>query len=199
MSRELLRVTGRAAAMVVGILTAAPFAAAERLPIRIYSVAEGLPHNAVNRIVRDSRGFLWFCTADGLSLFDGYRFTNFAVADGLPHAAVRDLLETKDGEYLVATSGGVSRFSPRGEPKFTTVPSSSADPRTRGATVFWQGRDGTVWVGTAGGLMRLDRSSSESRLVRVEMKGEEIEPTRGVTTLVEDRYGTLWICTDGGL
>ena len=44
---------------------------AERLPIKTYTVADGLAHNEVNKIVRDSRGFLWFCTADGLSRFDG--------------------------------------------------------------------------------------------------------------------------------
>ncbi len=38
---------------------------AERLPIKTYTVADGLAHNEVNKIVRDSRGFLWFCTAEG--------------------------------------------------------------------------------------------------------------------------------------
>src|SRR5688572_15682775 len=161
MPRGLLRATARTAASVLVVLVAATFAAAERLPIRIYSVGEGLPHNVIHRIVRDSRGFLWFCTADGLALFDGYRFSNFGVADGLPRPAVRELVETRDGEYLVATSGGVSRFSPRGDPKFTTVPSRAPDPRKTAATVFLQGRDGTVWVGTRGGLMRLDGSGSE--------------------------------------
>jgi ligand-binding sensor domain-containing protein/signal transduction histidine kinase len=199
MPRGRLRSTAHAAASVLVLLAVATVAAAERLPIRIYSVADGLPHNVVNRIVRDSRGFLWFCTADGLSLFDGYRFSNFGVADGLPHPTVRDLFETRDGEYLVATSGGVSRFNPRSEPKFTTVPSRAADPRKSAATVFLQGQDGTVWVGTLGGLMRLDRSGSESRLVRVEMNGEGIAPTRDVTALLEDRHRTLWIGTDDGL
>ncbi|MBA2302175.1 MAG: hypothetical protein H0W08_06030 [Acidobacteria bacterium] len=66
---------------------------AERLPIKTYTTADGLPHNDVNRIVRDSHGFLWFCTADGLSRFDGYTFTNFGIEQGLPHSAVNDLLE----------------------------------------------------------------------------------------------------------
>ena len=52
---------------------------AERLPIRTYTTADDLGHNTVNRIVRDSRGLLWFCTAGGLSRFDGYTFTNFGV------------------------------------------------------------------------------------------------------------------------
>lgn len=67
---------------------------AERLPLKTYTTADGLAHNEINKIVRDSRGFLWFCTADGLSRFDGYTFTNFGTEQGLPHANVTDLLET---------------------------------------------------------------------------------------------------------
>ena len=45
---------------------------AEQLPIRTYTTADGLPRDRVYKIVPDPRGFLWFCTYDGLSRFDGY-------------------------------------------------------------------------------------------------------------------------------
>ena len=38
------------------VLMASADAAAERLPIKIYTTADGLAHNDVNRIVKDSRG-----------------------------------------------------------------------------------------------------------------------------------------------
>ena len=74
-------------------------ALAERLPLKPYTVADGLAHNEINKIVRDSRGFLWFCTADGLSRFDGYAFTNYSRDQGLPHRNVTDFLETRAGEF----------------------------------------------------------------------------------------------------
>ncbi len=86
----------------LGLFRATPVSAA-RLPLKTYTVADGLPHNTINCIVRDSRGFLWFCTAEGLSLFDGYRFTNFGVDQGLPNPHVTAILETREGEYWVAT------------------------------------------------------------------------------------------------
>src|SRR5712692_3153000 len=98
------------------LMILAPVAQSERLPIKIYSTADGLPNNEVNKIVRDSRGFLWFCTADGLSRFDGYVFTNYGTAQGLPHPYVNDLLETRTGEVWLATNGGLVRFNPRGIP-----------------------------------------------------------------------------------
>src|SRR5580658_1569623 len=42
---------------------------AELLPIRSYSTADGLAANRVDRIVVDSRGFVWRCTPEGLSRF----------------------------------------------------------------------------------------------------------------------------------
>ncbi len=40
---------------------------AERLPVKTYTVADGLLRDMVSRIKQDSRGFLWFCTAEGVS------------------------------------------------------------------------------------------------------------------------------------
>src|SRR5262245_8814359 len=79
----------------------------QHLPIKTYTTEDGLAHNQVNRIVRDSRGYIWFCTAEGLSRFDGYRFTNYTTDQGLPHRSIRDLLETRSGVYWVATEDGL--------------------------------------------------------------------------------------------
>src|SRR5437867_9458294 len=98
------------------LLFCCPTARAERLPLKTYTTADGLPHNVINKIVRDSPGFLWFCTEEGLSRFDGYSFTNFGMEQGLPHGSVNDLLETRGGDYWVATGGGLVRFNPKGVP-----------------------------------------------------------------------------------
>src|SRR5437660_12593292 len=99
--------------ILVALLMLLPIpAAAERLPLKAYTVADGLPNNVINKIVRDSRGFLWFCTSEGLSRFDGYSFTNYGVDQGLPHTTVNDFLETRSGELWIATDGGVVLFNP---------------------------------------------------------------------------------------
>src|SRR5215475_10437964 len=87
---------------------------AEQLPIKTYTTSDGLVRDNVNRIVRDSHGFLWFCTEEGLSRFDGYRFTNYTTDQGLPHRVVNDLLETRSGAIWVATGNGLARFNPNG-------------------------------------------------------------------------------------
>ncbi len=48
--------------LTLGLLMAASiFVQAQHLPIKTYTTADGLAQNHVNRIVRDSRGYLWFC------------------------------------------------------------------------------------------------------------------------------------------
>src|SRR5215813_3988371 len=74
---------------------------AERLPIKTYTVADGLLRDTIYKIKQDSRGFLWFCTAEGVSRFDGYSFTNFTVTDGLIGGNVNDFLETDSGDIYL--------------------------------------------------------------------------------------------------
>ena len=50
---------------------------AELLAVKTYTTADGMLRDEVYRVKQDSRGFLWFCTADGLSRFDGYGFANY--------------------------------------------------------------------------------------------------------------------------
>jgi ligand-binding sensor domain-containing protein len=67
-------------------------AAAQQLPVKTYTVADGLAHDEVGAILQDSHGFLWFCTPEGLSRFDGYLFTTYGERDGLPAANINDIL-----------------------------------------------------------------------------------------------------------
>ncbi len=70
------------------------------LPVRTYSTADGLPAAIVKCVARDSHGFLWLCTEDGLVRFEGYGFVAFGLKDGLPHRAVTAFLETRRGRLL---------------------------------------------------------------------------------------------------
>jgi len=187
---------------------------AERLPLRTYTTDDGLAHNGINRIVRDSRGFLWFCTEEGLSRFDGYTFTNYGVDQGLPHRVVTDFLETREGEFWLATHGGLVRFNPNGTPvgrvvyaneaseptpMFSVVVPAEEDRNARAATVLLETRDGAIWCGTMGHVYRLERRGNQFELVLVDVATREHPKGVGVLDLLEDRGGSLWVASFGGL
>ena len=193
------------------LLSAAPLFA-ERLPLKPYTVADGLPSNQINKIVRDSRGFLWFCTAEGLSRFDGYEFKNYDTAQGLPHPYVNDFLETKNGELWVATNNGVVRFNPRGKPGDHVVPLNAVDPkdpplfsvlippdedrRGRLVNVLFEDHEGSIWLGMYKGLLQLKRPDQNSlQPLVLPLPGDQ----PFIYDLIEDQNNSLWIATDKGL
>jgi ligand-binding sensor domain-containing protein len=176
------------------LLFAPGLAPAEQLPIKTYTTADGLANDNINRIVRDSRGFLWFCTAEGLSRFDGYQFTNYTTEQGLPHRSVNDLLETREGGYWVATGGGVSRFNPKGTPLFTNY-HPSADEASWHVVVLFEDQSGRIWCGTASGLYQLEETSGGAQFHLVELGMPAEEGGNNVQTIVADRQGALWVGT----
>src|SRR5882757_1312075 len=83
---------------------------AQQPAFRLFTTEDGLVRNSVTKIHRDSKGYLWLCTVEGISLFDGYRFTNFSTRDGLPSRLVSDMIETGQRDYWFATNAGLARF-----------------------------------------------------------------------------------------
>jgi len=77
----------------------------QEVSFKTYSVQDGLVANPVRRIFQDSKGFIWIATWEGLSKYDGYKFTNFTTANGLSHNLVNDLFEA-DGKIYVAENNG---------------------------------------------------------------------------------------------
>jgi ligand-binding sensor domain-containing protein len=191
----------RVFATVLVLLLIPATAGAERLPSRVFTTADGLPHNVVTRIVSDSHGYQWFCTGEGLSRFDGSRFITYGTEQGLPSGEVHDLLETRDGIYWVATRRGLVRFDPMGvprpgsqQPMFAVVetiePAAPLD-----VYALLEDLDGRVWVGTLSGLYRLNVAGNGPRtLARVNL-GALPE----VLSLAQVAPGELWLGTNVGV
>src|SRR5262245_42708315 len=163
---------------------------AEQLLIWTYTTADRPGSTFTMRIVRDSKGFLWFCTRDGLSRFDSHRFVAYTMEHGLPNPTINHLLETRDGGYWIATNGGgVCRFNPRGQAAadktsdkslqgsdrgerrtglFTTY-RVEVEPRTNNVNVLYEDHSGQVWAGTDGGLFRIQEKDGQVIFHRVDI------------------------------
>lgn len=183
------------------LLIAVAQSRAEQLPIRTYTTAEGLARDQVYKIVTDPHGFLWFCTSDGLSRFDGYEFVNYSVPQGLPHRVVYDLLIPGKGDYWVATANGVALFYASGinpYPKFKTfVPTQRPDAEI--VTDLYEDRSGRIWVGTGNGLFRLHEVAGGDWQFEYVSLGEKSDEQLDISSMAEDSSGVLWVGTEQGL
>jgi signal transduction histidine kinase/ligand-binding sensor domain-containing protein len=167
-------------------------ARAERLPLRIYSTADGLPSNQNNCVKRDSRGFLWFCTAEGLSRFDGYTFANYGIDQGLPDQVVTDFLETRSGEYWVGTPRGIAHFNPKPDRKtpMFTVYQPEGGGLAQQVNALLEDRQGVVWVGTNVGVFRVVQGGGWWALRRPDAG---LAVNGAAEGFLEDHDGNLWI------
>ena len=186
------------AAVLIGTVVISVVRAAQ-LPIRRYTIADGLADNTVLNITTDARGYLWFATASGLSRFDGYTFSNLTRTTGLPGNAVYQVLVDRRGIFWLATSGGLVRFRPE-------LPPSSRDrvivyrPHGRAGSEFIttlvEDRNGTIWCGAQTGLFRINPDAApDARLSAVDVEWS-VSPI--VNVLALDRDGAIWIGTRSG-
>jgi len=192
------------AGLIATVLFGASTVLAQRLAVRHYGVPDGLAHSGVRSIYQDAKGYLWFGTNEGVSRFDGYRFTNYGTRDGLSNSYVNGITEDRDGRIWVATNGGgVSRFiddphqSPllrRGEPssavrlKFITYPVGSSTESNRVNRLLFDA-EGRLWCATDVGLYSgVPDSNGE---VRFEVVSPHA-PCGDRMAAFSDSHGRLW-------
>lgn len=210
--RRILRV----AYLLLALPLLAIISFSEQLPVKKYTASDGLPRDAVTLVRQDSRGFIWLAAGDGLSRFDGYKFTNYTTDDGLADRRVNDLLETRSGIYWIATDAGLCRFNPTGSSKRGRKSVSVADIDERGSTIepmfvaynptekpiafnaLLEDETGAIWCATSEGLYRLEVSADGGVLFHLIELGSQPGKVvnRNVTALLKDRHGVLW-CSVG--
>lgn len=158
---------------------------------------QGLPQNSVFAVTQTRDGYLWVGTEEGLSRFDGVRFTSFDKDDipCLVDVWVSSLVEGPDGALWMGTwNGGITRLKDGRFDCFTTRQGLVSDEIVDIAPA-----PGGVWLASADrGLSFFDPDSG--RVTRVPL-GESADDPSGpkVAAIERGRDGSLWIATGGGL
>ena len=170
---------------------------AERIPLRTYTTADGLPTSSVNQIKSDKLGFLWLCTFDGLVRFDGRSFVTFGLEAGLPDRSVTVFLESREGAYWVGTYHGIARFLPDavGTKRQSWLRYEMPGPEAaQHITALSEDRDGVLWCGTRQGIYRrLPERPFQAVEIGLATKSWK---TRFVKAVLIDRANTVWAGTE---
>lgn len=127
------------------------------------SVAQGLSQGQANFILKDSKGFVWIGTQDGLNRYDGYTFKQFYHQEGdstsLSNNYIWCLLEDSAGDIWVGNFGGeLCRFDRETETFHSFKLKPFTQPTIAGNSVrgLCEYPNGTIWIGADRGLWSLD-------------------------------------------
>jgi len=153
--------------------------------VRTWLTDAGLPQNSVNAVLQTRDGFLWAGTNAGLARFDGVQFQRFGLQEGLRSVTVLALAEDREGALWIGTSGGgLSRWR---NGRITTFGAAEGFPSGADVVSLAAGRTGSVWTGTAEGLIRREGGAFTTI-------GEAEGLPRGqVRAVMEDSRGALWV------
>ena len=76
---------------------------------------DGLSSNMTTCVFKDSRGFMWFGTQNGLNRYDAYKFETWkhipGKEGGLPDNSINDIEEGADGIIWIGTKNGLCSYN----------------------------------------------------------------------------------------
>ena len=115
----------------------------------------GLPNNSVTAVMKDSFGYIWIATQDGLARYDGYRFLNYGTKEPLYRLKgdyVYTLCEDSRKRLWVGSEAGLDLIDlqtglPVPETGLGTLPELSSLFHSFVRSVV-QTTDGDIWVVT---------------------------------------------------
>jgi signal transduction histidine kinase/ligand-binding sensor domain-containing protein/AraC-like DNA-binding protein len=166
---------------------------------------EGLSQNTVDCILKDSHGFMWFGSWNGLNRFDGYTFRIYKSDNsisGLTSNFIYSLAEDKNGNIWIATRNGLNCLN-YSTNKVTRLYSNLSDVNSISGNyihVVFCDSKGHLWVGTdQNGLDVFDIDTKTNNLKKIKHYKFVSSETDRVNVIEEDSKGNFWIGTGNGL
>jgi len=163
----------------------------------------------INDIWEDRYGMVWMALEIGLIRLDPQsgQFTHFRHQPDDPYSLSQNrcqcLYEDRNGDLWIGTREGLNRFDRKGN-RFMRYYfrdcNYSGEHAARSVNVvrtMHEDRAGNFWVGTACGLMRLDRRTGEA--VKIQKAAGHTVLGYPVRLIHEDQFGAIWAAPIYGL
>jgi signal transduction histidine kinase/ligand-binding sensor domain-containing protein/DNA-binding response OmpR family regulator len=174
------------------------FCQQQNLKFKRLDSKNGLSQGHVNAILKDHKGFMWFCTDEGLNKYDGYRFTifkhNSEKITSISDNTVLDIFEDQLGDLWVGTAKGLDRFDRETESFTHYKPGGSATV----VRDILQDSQNRIWLGTVNGLYLFNPATGSCKHYR-HVQDKNSLSHNFINEMIEDNDGNLWIGTQQGL
>lgn len=182
--------------------TPAPVQAQEKIRFQNISLKDGLSQSTINCIIKDRQGFMWFGTLDGLNRYDGYVIRDFnldTTSTGYrPGAAINCLFSDYEGNIWIGLrSAGLAKYDYlKGKFIYFENPGLLPD---RNVTTITMERQRFLWVGTSGGISRIDLRDTSAIHYRFNALNAHTVNSNDIKKLLIDSANTLWIASKEGI
>jgi signal transduction histidine kinase/ligand-binding sensor domain-containing protein/DNA-binding response OmpR family regulator len=166
-------------------------------------INNGISDNWIKCIYKDSKGFIWFGTNNGLNRFDGYKFEIFhhelsdstTIADNDINVITAD----KKGNLWIGTGGGVSVLNCETY-KFKKVnlgQSSTSLCQIDYITAMATDSGGNILIGTTSGLFFFNQTNNSFRHILIDEQPCSSQ-LNNITSIAHDKRDSFWIGTANG-
>lgn len=127
----------------------------------------------------------------------GEHFHRVTTADGLSQTRVHEIIQDDLGFVYFATQYGVNRYDGYNFKLYVHEPGNDQSAAGTYVNSLFKARDGSIWIGWAQGLDRLDPRTGRFTHYFDRTSGPQSAVT--VTHISQDRNGVLWLATGSGL
>lgn len=171
-----------------------------------YTSDDGLSQNSITAMMKDSKGYMWFGTREGLNKFDGYNFTNYN-AKSDPDKIVlntRILLIEEDhwGYIWIKTYDDlVYRLNPSTQ-EYTGLMLQDGSCLKEKINDFFMLPSGDIWLTSyekGGYKITTHPITNELMIELFDMSHPDTWSDNIINYVFEDRYKNSWILTNHGL
>ncbi len=170
-----------------------------------YTTSNGLSHNFVDCIIKDSKGYMWFGTWNGLNRFDGYEFVSYKSnsldTNSISNNFIYDLCEDDFGNLWIGTKYGLETFIYH-ENRFVHVDKLKMSNQSESSDVNVVKRmlNGEIWIGTNHGLEIIKPINEHGGWVSLNTQiGHSFFDSLEIRSFCEGDDGKMWIGTAKGL
>lgn len=161
---------------------------------------DGLSSSNVNCLLRDSYGYLWIGTENGLNKYDGYTFTiykNSNNKNSIFDNYCFELFEDKEKNIWLASRFGICRYNRITDDfeRFPFANESFINIDIEGNTIF-QDEKGDLLVGTSKGVYSLNIAKKQFTFKKYIDKNGKYLSIYTTKKIISDRHKNIWIAAD---
>ena len=172
----------------------------------LIDVNSGLSHNMAKCFLKDSRGFMWIGTGEGLNRYDGYNLKiyryNSKDTSSLVGNGINNLFEDPEGNVWVQTNYGLNVYNPKTEKFHRNLDQFIKKYHLSVPAVenIIKDKQGNYWfIQTGSGLTRYNPETHKSQsLVHAPLNAASIS-SNYVSGIAQNSRGDFWLIHRNGM